>query len=917
MFFFAVLLASAEAQRRIVDGRGDILERQEGTTVVVTAEEPTVRCVSAEALTMGRKEIDASEPTAGLTWLVEAVDLERRQGECLVPVELEVARALKAAGQDTAAAQLARHAHIRATTALHRDTAMALIDTFDRPSIRLVVQHQTVAPMIDVRGLAPPRDDIALRVCTHLEDYHLVSCSPGGAVFTDVPTGPHILTTRVYGLPSGREITALDVPLNVSSNDTEKKEKIFFDDVGKDAPELLVLTLVLNGMPFLTRHYGVLRETKLRFEWHVVEGLAIGRADASRPYSSRPLPFHKDGLSIDGTTEYLDNLAETDDRVIVTRNCRTDGILRCAWTDKIAMCNEALRRMTSGKKEQMILQVDADELWSATQILAAYDVLMQQSEVRCAFFHCHFLVGPNLATATPGGYGHSNGYEWLRAWKASPGHVLFTSHAPPTLIHRNAGGWETLGRCLDHATTARAGAVFTHYAYVTKTQVAFKEAFYGYSGAISGWTRLQTAPLPANLSDFLPWAFKNTLVDRPGKAAFFGDIPLNEAPTPAEAQKEIDRVHTTQETERQVVVIDCVAFQRKRSGGIRRVWSNILPKLVEAFPLFRFVVLERAGAACSIDGVEALTAPPFPESHDHVADALVLGMLCRRVNAAVFISTEYTAPFGDIRRLLLVHDATPEKFNWTEAYWDLKRAAMTKADAVVAVSNATATAINEAYPDTKVVASQNGVDLNVFRPLNDDAHRRYGVSRPYVLVVGPRTGYKNGISLFRALYHARATSIHLWLVGPAPTPEELKLLTGSHWNLSFTHTPWLPDADLAAAYSSATALAYLSRDEGFGLPILEALASGCPVLASRIPAHVDLLQDIALPGCADLSCGAVLVDPPDRMTAIWHGLRALFHLDPSHRIALRTSLRNRARAFQSWDPLATAVGDQLSRLVLQ
>ena len=105
------------------------------------------------------------------------------------------------------------------------------------------------------------------------------------------------------------------------------------------APSVLVLTIVLNGMPFLTHHRAVL-EAVAPWQWHIVEGVAVGRADASRPYSSEPLTaFEKNGLSVDGTTEYIDALAAGDARVKVHR--KPGGY----WRDKIEMINAALAAM--------------------------------------------------------------------------------------------------------------------------------------------------------------------------------------------------------------------------------------------------------------------------------------------------------------------------------------------------------------------------------------------------------------------------------------------------------------------------------------------------------------------------------------------------------------------------------------------
>jgi len=246
--------------------------------------------------------------------------------------------------------------------------------------------------------------------------------------------------------------------------------------------DLCVFSLVLNGMPFITHHYAMLNALPISWEWHVVEGVAGGRADAERPYSLAVIPgkFHFNGRSVDGTSEYIDSLSRSDGRVKVHRTNR-------AWRDKLEMVNIALAAMPPG--ETALLQLDVDELWTSAQLRSLVALLAPESPKRCAYFRCHFLVGPRLETKQ--GYGHSDAYEWLRLWRADPARAHWISHAPPTLLSRETGTWIALGggQCHDHAETESRGLVFSHHAYVNEAQVEFKEAFYGYAGAVDACCR--------------------------------------------------------------------------------------------------------------------------------------------------------------------------------------------------------------------------------------------------------------------------------------------------------------------------------------------------------------------------------------------------------------------------------------------
>jgi glycosyltransferase involved in cell wall biosynthesis len=94
----------------------------------------------------------------------------------------------------------------------------------------------------------------------------------------------------------------------------------------------------------------------------------------------------------------------------------------------------------------------------------------------------------------------------------------------------------------------------------------------------------------------------------------------------------------------------------------------------------------------------------------------------------------------------------------------------------------------------------------------------------------------------------------------------------------------VPDATLKAIYRAALATLFVSRAEGFGYPVLEAMASGCPVITSNVSSLPEVAGDAAL-----------LVDPEDP-TAI---AQAVLHLcrDPSSRQELKRRGLVRAQAF--------------------
>lgn len=174
---------------------------------------------------------------------------------------------------------------------------------------------------------------------------------------------------------------------------------------------------------------------------------------------------------------------------------------------------------------------------------------------------------------------------------------------------------------------------------------------------------------------------------------------------------------------------------------------------------------------------------------------------------------------------------------------------------------------------------------------------RYGLRPPYVLFVGADVPRKNVPRLLEAYAAARRDAgidAQLVWVGP-PRPATRATRTAARRlgaGLDLRRLDRVPDEDLPALYSAAGCLAYPSLAEGFGLPILEAMACGTPVLTSACSAMPEVAGDAAL-----------LADP--RSTeAITAGLVRLL-TEPKLRDELSRRGLARARGF-TWERTARA-----------
>jgi glycosyltransferase involved in cell wall biosynthesis len=663
-------------------------------------------------------------------------------------------------------------------------------------------------------------------------------------------------------------------------------------------------TIVLNGEPFIRYHLDVFRRLPFRWHWHVVEGVASlvhdtgwsvaggGHVDAS---------VHRDGLSLDGTTAYLDEIAAAEpDRVTLYR--KPGGAF---WDGKREMVSAPLAHIG---EECLLWEVDADELWTAEQIAAVHQLFHDDRSRSAAYYWCHYIPAPGAVVSTRYNYSQNPDYEWLRTWRYRPGDI-WEAHEPPILVRpsRLASVDVAKIRPFLHDETEAAGAVFQHFAYATEEQVRFKESYYGYRDALARWRELamavDAAHGPLRLGDYLPWVQDDTMVDsaerrRVSLLACKNDEEVWEfAPSEPPAEPAPGRNGP--------IVVDAVVFQYGANGGIERVWRSFLNEWVTTGFAEHIVLLDRAGTGPRIPGVPTRSIP-FWEGDRTADDAFRLQRICDEEGARLFVSTYYTSPIGT-PSLMPVHDFIPERLglDTSDPVWAEKRLTIEHASAYMCVSENTARDLAELEPVSqgkRVDVVPNGVDGHFFSASERDTEvfrRTYGVQRPYFLVVGQRVGldgYKNVALVLRALRDWAEVREHELVCVGGEREIEAELRAIAHPALRVSRLS-VSDDELRGAYAGAVALVYPSRYEGFGLPVLEAMAAGCPVITTRLSSLPEVAGDAAL-----------YIGPDDEP-----GLRRAFHevRDPKRREVLVAAGRDRAAHF-SWPEAAARFAAALS-----
>ncbi|MFC1881554.1 glycosyltransferase [Thermodesulfobacteriota bacterium] len=608
-------------------------------------------------------------------------------------------------------------------------------------------------------------------------------------------------------------------------------------------------TIVLNGQPFIRHHIDIFKRLPLDWHWHIIEGVADLKHDTSwcsQNGGRVEHSLHQFGLSNDGTSEYLDRLAnEHPDRITLYR--KGEGAF---WDGKLEMVNAPLGRI----KEPCILwQIDSDELWTAEQICNLKQMFEKYPEKTAAYFHCHFFVGPNLVTITPNSYSHNNSYEWLRVWRFETG-MKWLSHEPPCLASLQGNRWVDAAKInpFRHEETAAEGLVFTHYAYATEAQVKFKEIYYGYQNAVSQWQSLQKEDrFPVYLREYFHWVNDNTRVDRVENKNIGRNVEPVEWKIP---RVEIQPDHLV--TKKSPVVIDGVIFQlqTQRPLGILRVWRNLLPNLLKMMGDRPVILLRRGPHSAKIAGLREIEIPLYHLGPDNVLDEddAMLSRVCRQLNCGIFLSTYYTRAPG-FRNILTVHDLIPEAmgFDLNMPEWRSKLRAIDSADFFIAVSDFTQKDLLWFYPQIpfqRVITSHNGVSSGFYPATAREVtsfKSTFQINHPYFLMVGNRDNYKNAATFFRAFTKIEGRKdMQILAVGGEPHLDQQGQRT--YWDVNLQVIPWLEDDNMRIAYSGALALIYLSSYEGFGLPALEALACGCPVITTKLAAIPEVCGEAAL-----------------------------------------------------------------------
>ena len=173
-------------------------------------------------------------------------------------------------------------------------------------------------------------------------------------------------------------------------------------------------------------------------------------------------------------------------------------------------------------------------------------------------------------------------------------------------------------------------------------------------------------------------------------------------------------------------------------------------------------------------------------------------------------------------------------------YLNLDYEGIRKATRIIAVSQSTKDDLIEhiGIADERISVVYEGIDHSLFRPVS---HRIY--NHPYILFVGSEQPRKNFTTLLKAFSQLKSgprfKKLKLVKVGKAGgrgvdfRSQTMGVVESLHLSREVIFTDFVPEADLPAYYSGAEVFVLPSLYEGFGFPVLEAMACGCPVITSN------------------------------------------------------------------------------------
>jgi glycosyltransferase involved in cell wall biosynthesis len=341
----------------------------------------------------------------------------------------------------------------------------------------------------------------------------------------------------------------------------------------------------------------------------------------------------------------------------------------------------------------------------------------------------------------------------------------------------------------------------------------------------------------------------------------------------------------------------------EHGGGVSVYTDNIVRELVTKHPENEYVLLcQKRDQAAGFEGSPHVTVAVLQMPNKVLWDQVAVPYLARKYGCDVIFNPKYSVPLAtSVPKVYVQHGQSwyviPHAYNMVDrlSHDYIVPRYIRAADGIIAVSNTVRAEMIARFqiPDEKVRTVYHGIDEIFRQPIFEvkraEVASKFKLPNRFLLFVGQIFRLKNFARLIRA-YAAVGPKHGIPLVVAGEhrlrSSSEIDLIQALNLERWVHMIGWVGRHDLPALYGLAEALLFPSIYEGFGIPIVEAMAVGCPVLTSNRYSMAEIAGD-----------AAVLVEPVD-VSSIAVGIEQLL-ADSELRQRLRDRGQVRAGEF-SW-----------------
>lgn len=327
------------------------------------------------------------------------------------------------------------------------------------------------------------------------------------------------------------------------------------------------------------------------------------------------------------------------------------------------------------------------------------------------------------------------------------------------------------------------------------------------------------------------------------------------------------------------IIADPIDNQR---AGVHYYTKHLLAALLKHRNVHNLLIVREKKTGIGQVGIEEIAIRNFRWGLGIAALRLflIVPLVFRLRRADLVIEPAHFGPFylpKSIKRVTIIHDMTPWKFpQWHRWHSQMLqkvflRRILKKADLIIVNSMSTHRDVAGIFPrfGGKIVSIYPGVSSE-FRPIvQKELTDPFTFGLPYWLTVSTIEPRKGHLDILKAYEQFRASTSErvLWVVCGAygwKADGFMDRLKRSPYQNDIILTGYVENSVLRALYSGAIGLIYMSYYEGFGFPVLEAMACGCPVLCSDNSSLPEVGGDLAFYASAG-NIGQIL----DHMNKIW------------------------------------------------